>query len=412
VTLHPTMGLYLSMLGNQKPDAATNRRPDENYAREIMQLFSIGLVMLNADGTVRDGNPGLAGVQPIPTYDQNAIRGFAHVFTGWKWMECDGSVETRPWEWEYCYPEEQHLATSGWRASMRPTDWVHDRGAKRLVSYQGVGAGTVLELPANGTAREDLEDALDVLFGHPNVGPFIVKQLIQRLVTSNPSPAYVARVVAVFENDGSGERGDLGAVVRAILLDAEARSGHRRGFDDYGKLREPLLRRTHVLRALRAASRSGRFYEWGMDEGYGQSPLRSPSVFNFFRPDYRPPGETADRGLVAPEFQITTDTLVMATGNSLAGQIYWNASDNDDAGDETLLVDIETEEAFAENAAVLVDRYDTLFMNGQMSGAMRAILIDHVEAIEDQPWNPEWRRSRVMDALVMIVTSSQYAVQQ
>jgi len=411
VTLHPAMGVYLSMRGNQKPDAAANIRPDENYAREIMQLFSIGLVMLEPDGSVRDGDPVTAGAQPVPAYDQHSIRGFAHVFTGWNWSECADAAESRPWEWEYCYPQSEWLADSGWRVPLRAVEWQHATGAKPLLSYAGVDRGSVIELPDGGDAATDLADALDTLAQHPNVAPFISRQLIQRLVTSNPTPAYVERIAAVFDDDGSGSYGNLGAVVRAILLDPEARSLARADDDDFGKLREPLLRRTHVLRALRATSPAGRFYEWEPERAFGQAPLRSPSVFNFYRPDYTLPGEIAQSGLQSPEFQITTDTLIVATTNALAADIYWHFSGNEYLDDDVLQLDLANEEAFADDPATLVDRYDLLFMNGLMPDGMRTVLVEHVGSIGAE-YNPNWRRDRVQDALVLIITSAQYAVQR
>ena len=203
VTLHPAMGVYLNMLGNQKPDATRNIRPDENYARETLQLFTIGLVELNPDGSVRKDAQG----QPIPTYDQSVIEGFANVFTGWNYSGAASFAQAR-----------RTLANQVLPMQAYPEQ--HSPLAKQLLQYPGAAKPS---LPAGQTAQQDLADALDNIFNHPNVGPFISKQLIQKLVTSNPSPQYVARVAAVFNNDGTGKRGNLGAVVKAILLDAEAR---------------------------------------------------------------------------------------------------------------------------------------------------------------------------------------------
>ncbi len=411
VTLSPAMGVYLSMMGNQKPDPSANIRPDENYAREIMQLFSIGLVMLEADGRVRDGDPGTPGVQPIPSYDQDTIRGFAHVFTGWNWLECETAREDRPWEWDYCGPNESTRPDSGWMSAMRPVEYKHDREAKDLLSYEGVGRGSVLRLPAASDARVDLANALDTLALHPNVAPFISRQLIQRLVTSNPEPAYVARVAAVFNDDGSGNYGNLGAVLRAILLDPEARDLARAAAPGYGKLREPLLRRTHVWRAFGASSRSGRYHEWNLHQTFGQAPLGAPSVFNFYFPHYSPPGEIADAGLVAPEFQITTDTAIVSTSNDLAGRVLYGHVGNPYADADEMLIDLTAAEALADQPSRLIDHYDLLLMHGQMPPAMRRVLLDHVEAI-GPAYNPDWRLDRARDALALILTSAQYAVQR
>ncbi|MDX1507123.1 MAG: DUF1800 domain-containing protein, partial [Woeseiaceae bacterium] len=264
VTLHPSMGVYLSMLGNEKPNPALNIRPDENYARELMQLFSIGLVELNNDGSQKlDGNN-----QPIPTYDQAIIEGFAHVYTGWTYAGAPSFAEARPTVQNQVVPMQLY------------PDF-HDTGEKLLLN--GV------TLPARNDGNQDLADALDNIFNHPNVGPFIAIRLIQRLTTSNPSPGYINRVANVFNNDGTGTRGNLGAVVKAILMDPEARPDMPMEID--GKLKEPLLRVTQLWKNYDAASASGR-YPFGF--AYillGQGPLQSPSVFNFFSPFYAPPGE-------------------------------------------------------------------------------------------------------------------------
>jgi uncharacterized protein (DUF1800 family) len=220
VTLHPAMGVYLSMLGNRKPDADLNIRPDENYAREILQLFSIGLVMLNPDGTVRDGDPATAGVQPVPTYDQGVVRGFAHVFTGWNFAGCTADEFVNG-----CAPGNTY--ESAWVTPMQPVEAFHDTLTdKQLLSYPGAQPANGLLLHG-GDARQELEQALDNVFHHPNVPPFVARHLIQRFVTSNPTPAYVQRVAAAFADNGQGVRGDLRAVTDAVLLDPEARNAIR-----------------------------------------------------------------------------------------------------------------------------------------------------------------------------------------
>jgi uncharacterized protein (DUF1800 family) len=298
VTLHPAMGAYLSMLGNEKPDPVRNIRPDENYARELMQLFSIGLVELNQDGSVRLD----ADNQPIPTYDQAVIEGFAHVYTGWTYAgaaQFQGSFPTQ---------SRQIIPMQLWPQ-------FHDTDPKTL--FPGV------TLPAGQTGDQDLADALDNIFNHPNVGPFIAIRLIQRLVTSNPSPGYVSRVASVFNNNGSGVRGDLGAVVKAILLDDEARPALRMELD--GKVKEPIIRVAQLWKAYNAASASGRYpYNFAYII-FGQGPLQSPSVFNFFSPFYAPPGEIRDSNLVAPELEIATEYLNTFITNYLFIQIFgWN----------------------------------------------------------------------------------------
>lgn len=268
VTLHPAMGVYLSHIQNHKQDLVLNVRPDENYAREVMQLFSIGLVQLDPDGSVRDGDPATPGVQPIPTYDQATVRGFAAVFTGWNWNNTgcgvDGQVCCTANNYDNCGPMgPRRHDKPAWRLPMQPIEAFHDNTSnKQLLIYPGVALPNGV-LNAGGDAQQELDAALDNIFHHPNVGPFLATRLIQRLVTSNPSPAYVGRVAAAFNDNGQGVRGDLGAMVRATLLDIEARFGHLQHPTRFGKLREPLLRATHLWRGMDARSRGGRIKSLG-----------------------------------------------------------------------------------------------------------------------------------------------------
>lgn len=374
VTLNPAMGVYLSMLGNQKPDPARNIRPDENYARELMQLFTIGLVELNADGSVRTDAQG----QPLPTYDQPIIEGFAHVFTGWVFA---GTLQAgRP--------------TFDFERPMEPVEFLHDREPKTLLG------GTVL--PAGQDARTDLEAALDNIFEHPNVGPFIGRQLIQRLVTSNPSPAYVARVAARFDDNGAGVRGDLAAVVRAVLLDTEARQPPA---GSPGKLEEPLVRIVALWRAFDARSQSGRYPLGAVDFLIGQGPLRAPSVFNFYRPDYSPPGEMRSLGLVAPEMEITTETTTANLANLLAFWTFVYNSSNTSLRPDDIFIDLSAEEAIAADAPQLVDQVAGKLTGGALSAELRAELVDMVELI---PAN--LAAARAAEAIHGVVTSPEYAV--
>ena len=260
VTLSTAMGYYLTYRGNAK---ANNRgsQPDENYARELMQLFTIGLLRLRPDGTVEPGN--------VETYGPEDVSGLARVFTGWN-LDTTGLASPYP-------PEVQ-------RRPMVQVGTRYESGAKTFLGVT-IAAGT--------DARTALAIALDTLFHHPNLPPFVGRQLIQRLVTSNPSPAYVARVAAAFADNGSGVRGDLKAVLRAILLDPEARDASNAANPAYGKVREPVLRFLNWARAYRANSPSGLWAIGDLSDAasrLGQSPMRSPSVFNFFRPGYVPPG--------------------------------------------------------------------------------------------------------------------------
>ncbi len=433
VTLNPSMGVYLSMLSNRKPNDVLNIRPDENYAREIMQLFSVGLVRLDVQGRVMDGDPNTAGVQPIPTYTQDTIRGLAHVFTGWNYSTCSPPTpEGNPegfswWHWEYCPsgPENQdwrlHL---GWRTQMFP--WGENTGlgvlyhasagTKQLLNYPGVSLPNGV-LGANGTARNNLQATLNNVFNHPNVGPFFSRLLIQRLTTSNPTPAYIGRVAGVFNNNGQGVRGDLAAVVRAVLMDSEARN-RASAPASFGKLREPLLRITQLWRALDARSNSGRVNEGWADHYSAQAVQRSPTVFNFYLPDYSLPGEVATMGLKSPEFQITTDTYITRLSNELAGKIQWSWRGNTGLGTyDPVQVDIAPYFSRVANVDRVIDTFDELFMASRMSVPMYQTLRSHLLQIEieDRPWDPggmNGRRERVQDLLWLIVTSPEYVVEQ
>ncbi|MFX3681394.1 MAG: DUF1800 family protein [bacterium] len=299
VTLQPSMGIYLSHLRNAKADPATGALPDENYAREVMQLFTIGLNELQPDGTLKLDDRGL----PIATYTNETIQEMAKVFTGWTFASANPNIDAQ------------------FRRSARDdvTPMVlfpqfHDDSEKTIVT------GRVL--PAGQGGEADLRDTLDTLFEHPNVGPFISRRLIQRLVTSNPSPAYVYRVAQVFADNGAGVRGDMGAVVKAILTDYEARSGEIAATGSFGKLKEPLLRFTALARLVPLTAEDGRLDVRGMDFLLAQEPMRAPSVFNFFEPDFTRPGPLAASGLYAPEFQILTDTTAITVPNMYYNHIF------------------------------------------------------------------------------------------
>ena len=375
VALSPTMGVYLSHLRNDKPDPATGRRPDENFARECMQLFSIGLRQLNLDGSAKlDGNG-----QTIPTYNQQTIENFARVYTGWTWAD-----------------SSNFYANGTSYAPMKAYEANHDTNAKTLLNG--------LSIPAGQTAAQDLKSALDNIFSHPNVAPFISRRLILKLVTSNPSPAYIQRVAQVFENNGSGVRGDLKAVVRAILLDSEARAAPTGSF---GKLREPLLRLTAVWRAFNASASSGKYAYANPERDWGQAALRSPSVFNFFSPDYRAPGEVAAANLVSPEFQIQTESQSMVMVNALTRFIrnqYQGASGADSG---TILINIGNEKTLAANPASLVDSLNASMLAGQMSSALRTILINHLNAVDAGDGT-----QRAVEAIFLVAASPEFSVQK
>jgi uncharacterized protein (DUF1800 family) len=391
VTLHPAMGVYLSMLGNQKPNAARNIRPDENYAREVMQLFAIGLVRLNIDGSVQTD----AG-QAIPTYDQSVIEGFAHTFTGWRWAGAASfgqarSTLTNQVQKMQAYPEQ------------------HDTGAKKLLAYTGAA---LTEIPARDPAQpaQDLKDALDNLFNHPNVGPFISKQLIQRLVTSNPSPAYVERVARVFNANAAGVRGDLAAVVRAILLDNEARTAPTGA--NAGKLKEPLLRVTQLWRAYDGRAQSGRYVGVNPAANFGQGPLQSASVFNFYSPFYAPPGEIANQNLVAPELQIATEFQNTVITNYLYGQVFGrNSTSTTGITADTIVINIADEVALAADPAALVTKIADKLLAGNISAPLRTEAEQQVARYRASTTTPQAGLA-VGEALWLVVSSPEYALQR
>lgn len=299
VTRSPIMGIYLSHLRNAKADPETGSLPDENYAREIMQLFTIGLNELQPDGTLKLNPSGL----PIATYNNETIQEMAKIFTGWAFASDNTNNPNLFRRNRPAYIEPMSLFPD-----------FHEPGPKTIIA--GV------EIPAGQGGEADLRVTLDALFEHPNTGPFIARRLIQRLVTSNPTPDYVYRVAQKFNDNGSGERGDLGAVVRAILTDYEARSMEVAAVPGFGKLQEPLLRLSNLFRIAPASSTDGRIDPRNLDESMGQQPLRSPSVFNFFEPDFVSPGALAAAGLFAPEFQVLTDTTAITGANVIYAHLF------------------------------------------------------------------------------------------
>jgi uncharacterized protein (DUF1800 family) len=381
VTLSPAMGIYLSMIRNDKPNATTGQRPDENYAREVMQLFSIGLWQLNADGT-----PVRVSGSTVPTYSQETIENFARAYTGWGWA--DGSTF---WENGISYQP------------MKAYEDHHDTDAKTLLVYPGAAS----TLPPGQTAAQDLDAALDNIFRHPNVGPFIAYRLIQQLVTSNPSPAYVGRVAAAFNDNGAGARGDLKAVVRAVLMDPDARAAPAGNF---GKLREPLLRLTALWRAFNATAANGKYAYPQPQFDWGQAALRAPSVFNFFRPDYAAPGAIALAGLVSPEFQIQTESPSVRIVNAFTRFARNQARCGTPVagGDRTnVFIDICDAATRAADPAGLVNHLDLLLLSGRMPASMRSALVAYLTAV---PAGDGTQRAK--DAIFLVVSSPQFAVQK
>jgi uncharacterized protein (DUF1800 family) len=386
ITLAPSMGVYLDMAGSSKSIPELGRNPNENYAREILQLFTIGLYELWPDGTLELD----AQNQPIPTYDQEVVKAMARAFTGWTFGGQNQNNLGR-----FFRPQRNY------RIPMEPWAYYHDTAAKVLLD----GA----TLPAGQGARDDLEQSLDVIFHHPNVGPFICRSLIQRLVTSNPTPAYVYRCAQVFADNGIGQRGDLATVVRAILLDYEARAATIAARQDAGHLREPVVRFLGLLRAVDGEPRAGRWRilnALGGQNGLsvGQVPLSAPTVFNFFEPGYALPGEVAQAGLVSPEFQITTETTIITAAN-FTQQLLGAGGRNGPLRFD--LTPFESPQVTTD--AQLLDRVDLLLFGGAMSDGTRAILLT---ALADPGFPHTSADARVMTLLWLASITPESTVQK
>ncbi len=366
VTLSPAMGVYLDMVNNDRPDPVAGTNPNENYAREILQLFSTGLLQLNADGTPKLDGRGAA----IPTYDQNVVEGFAHVFTGWTYPTAPGAVPDFPNPERYDGPMEVSEAH-------------HDTGSKQLL--RGV------RLPPGQTAAKDLADALDNIVQGPTVGPFIGLRLIQRLVKSNPSPAYVARVAAAFANNGRGARGDLKSVIRAVLLDPEARREGPPGTTD-GKLREPVLFIAALLRALGAQTDGSGLADYAAS--MRQNLFYPPTVFNYYPPTYRVPGST----LLGPEFKLRTGPSVLAKASFVDDLLSGNIAGT--------TVDLAPLNAVASDAGKLADALGSLLLRSDLSSRARQALVSGISSL---PADDLAGRSRA--GVFLVATSTQFEVQ-
>lgn len=383
VTLHPAMGYYLNMLESEKEDPDKGTHPNENYAREVLQLFSIGLVQLNPDGTPLKDAEG----KTTATYDEDTVKGFAKAFSGWSFGGRDTAKS-----------DAFHSGEETWTIPMQAWAGRHSTAPKKLLN------GTMLA--AGQTPQQDMTQALDNIFNHPNVGPFIARRLIQRLVSSNPSPAYVERAAAVFNNNGAGTRGDLKAVVTAIILDTEAREMNAAS-TSVGKLREPVIRLANLMRLVNAKSNEGTnriHYLDNADYGLGQSPFLAPSVFNFYSPDFRAPGEIAKAGLVSPEFQITTETTIVGSLN-----FYSSIIRNGGYGDkETKLnFDYSKFHDVAGDADALINRINLLAMNGGMSVATKTSFARVINGID-----PKDKDERVKAALTLTMAAPEFVIQK
>ena len=385
VTLSPGMGAYLNMLNSAKPTGT--QIANENYARELMQLFTIGLVMLNQDGTPQLDASG----NPIPTYTEAQVQAFARVYTGWTYATATGGVPTS-------FPNN----TANYDSPMAAVESQHDMAAKTLLN------GTTL--PAGQSSSQDLTGALTNIFNHQNVGPFVCRQLIQHLVTSNPSPAYVARISAVFANDVTGIRGNMKAVVQAILLDPEARAGDTNPSFDGGHLREPMLYMTNIIRGLGftflgAGAGTGPEYYYTLGNYstlLSEKPYASGSVFNFFPPNYVIPGSTTN----APEFSIenTASAILRLT---LADNIVYNRISDfsvDLSATSALGIMASATGNATTDSTNLVNALGNIFMHGQMPAQMQTDIVNHVATLSNIP-------ERVRVATYLVITSSPYKVE-
>ena len=376
VSTSSAMGAYLSFRGNRKANASTGSLPDENYAREVMQLFSIGLIELNLDGSAK-----LVNGAPKETYVQDDVSQMARVFTGWDLDTSVGTSDT---------PDRVIRA-------MVQIPSRHELGEKRVLG-QVIAAGT--------DGVQSLKQALDILTAHPNMAPFISRQLIQRLVTSNPSPGYIARVATVFNDNGSGVKGDLKAVLSAILLDSEARSDGGLADTSFGKLREPLVRFIQWARCFGLTSADD---SWNIGDlsdpatRLGQSPLRAPSVFNFFRPGYVPPNSAiGDRALAAPEFQITTESSVAGYVNFMQRNIA-----NGIAG---MKADYGVLSGLISDSAALLAELNVLLAAGELSAATLASLKTALDSIATT--TVAGQNNRLYAAITLVMAAPEYITQK
>ncbi len=438
VTLHPAMGVYLDMLGSAQES------PNENYARELLQLFSVGTVILNPDGT-----PQVSGGELIPSYTEEVVQGFSKAFTGWHF---DGATSDPTQPWRFYWPVETWTAAmKPWQLNRCPQDgrWPavpgapcygycyidssdpsaqnqahvnqcslpspHHTGTKTLLQYSGAPYAT---LPASQSAQLDVENAIDNIFNHPNVGPFIGRQLIQRLVTSNPSPAYVGRVTAAFNNNGSNVRGDMKAVIRAILLDDEARNAYIAGNTIFGKLREPVVKFIHLHRAFGAVASGGYYDVWdlGDSDALGQSALRAPSVFNFYSPDFEPAGPMATAYLLGPEFEITSTSTVPGFADFTGWAVVGGFRQNEGGGKwfkpnyDRYLVGAAGV-ALADNPQALVDDLDLLLTANNLKPAFKTNLVSMLNSITRTNIDDQ-RRDRFRAVMWQIIHSADYAIQR
>ncbi len=393
VTLHPSMGYYLSHLNNPKADPQNNVHPDENYAREIMQLFSIGLYELNIDGSRKlDGNG-----DPIPTYDNNDIKEFAKIFTG---LGPGAINENVTWT------NDPYFGLGIWGADLTVPMVMyqdfHETSEKNLLDGYTV--------PAGQDGITDIEQTVNHLFNHPNVGPFLAIRLIQRLITSNPTPGYITRVAETFNNNGNGVRGDMEAVIKAILLDEEAREGAAMMSSDHGRLKEPVIRAINIAKSLEYDSPLGRYWHNGysLSSRLKQFPGDAPSVFNWYNPDHAPNGPVSNNDLVAPEFKIHNTSTSIQYVNKVNQWVvnetlWWSWHGNQ--GDPNVDFVSDGLDPLAENMEELLNYLDILYCYGQMSDDTRETIKEN--AIQ---FNTNSLHNRVRISLYLLLLSPDFTV--
>ncbi|MFN0077739.1 MAG: DUF1800 family protein [Prosthecobacter sp.] len=416
VAMHPVMGVYLSHLGNQKANPALNLHPDENFAREIMQLFTIGLWELNTDGTRKTYRPPhpYAG-QFIPTYSNTDITELARVFTGLTWGDSPNF-------------NSNNLLNGDRLQPMKVWDAYHDCEAKTLLGGYFIPASSPTPGNEGGAGTADINAAVTNLFNHPNVGPFIGRLLIQRFVTSNPSHAYIGRVTAKFNDNGSGVRGDMKAFIKAILMDPEARDPVMMDSPTFGKLREPFLRVVNLARAYNAASTSGHYPLDQFSLDHQQDPQNSPSVFNFFLPGHSPPGPVTQMGLVAPEFQILNASSAITGANYFYNTIGNNGLHrwgngtaayvvrlnlDPDLGRIVPAANINEDTPSAANlldSDALIRRLDLSLMGGTMSPRLFQTIRESIDRVKPPNTSWRWHRERLRLLISLIVTSAEFNV--
>ncbi|MCY4130529.1 MAG: DUF1800 family protein [Gammaproteobacteria bacterium] len=379
VSLHPAMGIYLSHVNNRKADPENNIFPDENFAREVMQLFSIGLFELNDDATHKRDDDG----NLIPTYDSEDIREYAKIFTGLSYSGPNAWFgRWRPY----------------FRESMQMFEGQHSPGPKHLLG------GVVV--PEGQSGMDDIAMAIDSLFNHPNVGPFIGRQLIQRMTTSNPSPAYIQRVTDAFNGKTTGERGDMKAVIKAILLDPEVTNPTIP--NAFGKMREPVLRLAALARQFNAECEDGLFYNNGYTMNYHgqQHPLNAPSVFNFYSPFHSPAGTMAENNLVAPELQITTATTVINMVNLIdLGVFHEDRLFSPSEPFKPTNIKIDEYVDIADDADALIDRLDVVMTAGSLDAATRLRIKLGIESVGTN------KLDRARHAIYLFAMSPNYVVE-